>query len=47
MIWFTRAFLLIQAASFGGFGVYAFLDPVGFVAQWGMDVSGRHGAFEL
>lgn len=47
MIWFTRAFLLVPAASFGGFGVYAFLDPVGFVAQWGMDVSGRHGAFEL
>ena len=43
----TRIFLILQAVLFGVFAVQAIMDPVGYVAQWGMNVSGRHGAFEL
>ncbi|MGF1456730.1 MAG: DUF4345 family protein [Alphaproteobacteria bacterium] len=42
-----RAFLLFNTLAFALFGAYALINPLELTGSLGVEVSGRHGSFEM
>ncbi len=43
----VRAFLLFNTLAFGLFGAFALINPLELTGSLGVEVSGRHGSFEM